>query len=267
METAEAALLSRPRSHRLRDLSVLHPLQDLALLLILAVAAIVFFASFTQSVVGFGTAMVGMPLMVMALDIHIAAPLIALLGLTLETIMLLYYRQSVSLMVLWRLIIAAVLGIPLGVLAIQRIPEQVVLTALGVIIAGYAIYGLLRLRLPRLESHLWAYGAGFLSGLLGGAYNTAGPPVVIYGHCKRWPPEQFRGNLQGFFLVIDLLVIANHAVVGNITPVVWQTYLIALAPLVLGFAIGARLAKRINPALYSQIVLVMLVILGVRLVL
>jgi uncharacterized membrane protein YfcA len=121
METAEAALLSRPRSHRLRVLSVLYSLQDLALLLILAVAAIVFFASFTQSVVGFGTAMVGMPLMVMALEIHIAAPLIALLGLTLETIMLLYYRQSVNLMVMWRLIVAAVLGIPLGVLAIQRI--------------------------------------------------------------------------------------------------------------------------------------------------
>jgi uncharacterized membrane protein YfcA len=143
----------------------------------------------------------------------------------------------------------------------------VVLTALGLVIAGYAIYGLLRLRLPRLESHLWAYGAGFLSGLLGGAYNTAGPPVVIYGHCKRWPPEQFRGNLQGFFLVIDLLVIANHAAVGNMSAEVWRAYAIALLPLALGFIVGTRLAKRIDPALYSQIVLVMLVILGVRLVL
>jgi hypothetical protein len=236
-------------------------------MLILAVVLIVFFASFTQSVVGFGTAMVGMPLMVTVLGIQTSSPLIALLGLTLETIMLLYYRQSVSLKVMWRLIAAAVIGIPLGVLAIRQIDEELVLTLLGVVIAGYALYGLLRLRLPTLESNLWAYGAGFLSGVLGGAYNTAGPPVVIYGHCKRWPPEEFRGNLQGFFLVIDLLVVANHAVLGNMTPVVWRNYLIALAPLLLGFVIGTRFATRINPALYSRIVLVMLVILGVRLIL
>jgi uncharacterized membrane protein YfcA len=267
MQAAGAPSLRRPTSCRIRVLIVLYSPQDLAPLLIVAVVAIVFFASFTQSVVGFGTAMVGMPLMVMALEIRIAAPLIALLGLTLETIMLLHYRQSVNLMVMWRLIVAAVLGIPLGVLAIQRIPEQVVLTALGLVIAGYAIYGLLRLRLPRLESNLWAYGAGFLSGLLGGAYNTAGPPVVIYGHCKRWPPEQFRGNLQGFFLVIDIVVIANHAAVGNLSAEVWRAYVIALLPLALGFIVGTRLAKRIDPALYSRIVLVMLVLLGVRLVL
>ncbi len=236
-------------------------------MLILAVVLIVFFASFTQSVVGFGTAMVGMPLMVTVLGIQTSSPLIALLGLTLETIMLLYYRQSVSLKVMWRLIAAAVIGIPLGVLAIRQIDEELVLTLLGVVIAGYALYGLLRLRLPTLESNLWAYGAGFLSGVLGGAYNTAGPPVVIYGHCKRWPPEEFRGNLQGFFLVIDLLVVANHAVLGNMTTDVWRNYLIALAPLLLGFVIGTRFATRINPALYSRIVLVMLVILGVRLIL
>ncbi|HSN78371.1 MAG TPA: sulfite exporter TauE/SafE family protein [Anaerolineae bacterium] len=235
-------------------------------MLILAVTAIVFFASFTQSVVGFGTAMVGMPLMVTVLGIQTSAPLIALLGLTLETIMLLHYRQSVSLTVMWRLIVAAVVGIPLGVLAIQRIPEDIVLTLLGLVIAGYAIYGLLRLRMPELRSNLWAYGAGFLSGILGGAYNTAGPPVVIYGHCKRWPPEEFRGNLQGFFLVIDLLVVANHAVLGNMTPDVWRNYLLALVPLFLGFVIGTRFATRIDPAVYSRIVLVMLVILGVRLI-
>jgi hypothetical protein len=245
---------------------LLHSSPDFVSSIVLAVVAIVFFASFTQSVVGFGTAMVGMPLMVTVLGIQTSSPLIALLGLTLETIMLLYYRQSVSVTVMWRLIIAAVAGIPLGVLAIQRIPEQTVLTVLGVVIAGYAIYGLLRLRLPTLESNLWAYGAGFLSGVLGGAYNTAGPPVVIYGHCKRWPPEEFRGNLQGFFLVIDLLVVVNHTVVGNMTADVWRNYLIALAPLVIGFVVGTRLATRIDPALYSRIVLVMLVILGVRLI-
>lgn len=233
----------------------------------LAVAAIVFFASFTQSVVGFGTAMVGMPLMVGVLGIHTSSPLVALLGLTLEAVMLLRYRQSLALRSLWRLMLAAVAGIPLGVLALRRLDESLVLSILGAVILLYALYGLLRLRLPQLRSHGWAYLAGFLSGILGGAYNTAGPPVVIYGHCKRWPPEEFRGNLQGMFLIIDLLVASNHALAGNFTPTVWRAFAVGVIPLLAGFVTGTHLAVRIDPARYSRLVLVMLVALGLRLLL
>ena len=233
----------------------------------LAVVAIVFFASFTQSVVGFGTAMVGMPLMVGVLGLQTSSPLIALLGLTLEAVMLLRYRQSLALRSLWRLMLAAVVGIPLGVLALRRLDETLVLSVLGAVILLYAIYGLLRLRLPQLESNGWAYLAGFLSGILGGAYNVAGPPVVIYGHCKRWPPEAFRGNLQGMFLIIDFLVATNHAVAGNLTPVVWRAFAVSLIPLLAGFVTGTHLAARIDPERYSRLVLVMLVALGLRLLL
>ena len=85
-------------------------------------------------------------------------------------------------------------GIPLGVLMLKRVDETVVLTILGVVIVGYAVYGLLKLKLPRLDGAFWPYLVGFLSGVLGGAYNTSGPPVVIYGNC--------RGGRQASFLAI-----------------------------------------------------------------
>lgn len=162
------------------------------LLLALAVVAIIFFASFTQSVVGFGTAMVGMPLMVGVLGIAISAPLVAMVGLTLEVVMVLNYRQSVSLAVMWRLIAAAVVGIPLGIYAVRRIDEETVLTVLGVVIAGYAIYGLLRLRLP--ESCAANYGPtarAFCPASSAAPTTQPARRAVIYGHCKRWPPEEF----------------------------------------------------------------------------
>jgi hypothetical protein len=228
---------------------------------------VVFFACFTQSLVGFGTAMVGMPLLVGLVGIRIASPLVAMLGLTVEIILVIRYRNKLDLRVVWRLIAAAVVGIPLGVMMLKRIPETFVLTLLGVVIVAYALYGLSNLKLPRLDGPVWPYLVGFLSGVLGGAYNTSGPPVVIYGNCRRWTPSEFLGNLQSFFLAVDLVVVTTHAASGNLSPAVWQAYALALIPLAVGLVAGSLLAGRINQAVYSKLVLVMLVILGVRLIL
>lgn len=237
------------------------------LMLILAVILAVFFATFTQSVVGFGTAMVGMPLLVELLGLPVAAPLVALLGLVLELIMLAYYRQTITLRAMLPMILAAAAGIPVGILAVRHLDERVILTVLGAVILGYALYGLLRLRLPTLRHPLWGIGAASLAGVLGGAYNTAGPPMIVYGHCKRWPPEMFRGTLQGFFLFIDVLVTANHAVVGNFTPAVLRMGAVSMLPLLIGFGVGTHFARRIDSQAYSRLVLVMLLVLGVRLIL
>ena len=125
---------------------------------------VVFFAVFTQSLVGFGTAMVGMPLLVSLVGIQIASPLVAMIGLTVEIILVIRYRDKLDLRVVWRLIAAAVVGIPLGVLMLKRVDETVVLTILGVVIVGYAVYGLLKLKLPRLDGAFWPYLVGFLPG-------------------------------------------------------------------------------------------------------
>ena len=42
---------------------------------------------------------------------------------------------------------------------------------------------------------------GFFAGILGGAYNTNGPPVVIYGSLRKWSPATFRATLQGYFFM------------------------------------------------------------------
>jgi hypothetical protein len=228
---------------------------------------VVFFACFTQSLVGFGTAMVGMPLLVGLVGIRIASPLVAMLGLTVEVILVVRYRNKLDLRVVWKLIAAAIVGIPLGVMMLKRIDEDIVLTILGVVIVAYALYGLSKLRLPRLDGAAWPYLVGFASGVLGGAYNTSGPPVVIYGNCRRWTPSEFLGNLQSFFLAVDLVVVATHAASGNLSPDVWRAYALALIPLAVGLVAGSLLAGRVNQAVYGKLVLVMLIVLGLRLIL
>lgn len=232
--------------------------------LVLAVLAICV-AAFTQSTVGFGTAMVGMPLLVGIVGIQVAAPLVALVGLTTEILLLIFLRGHLDLRVIGRLVLAATAGVPVGIFLIKRLDEAVVLAVLGVVLVAYALYNLIGFKMPPLVSPVWAYVLGFSSGVLGGAYNTSGPPVVIYGTGRRWSPDEFRANLQAFFLVIDVIVVGSHAVAGNLTATVWRTFLFGLIGLGVGMALGLVVGKRINPETFRRIILALLIVLGTRL--
>jgi uncharacterized membrane protein YfcA len=230
------------------------------------IIAVVFLAVFTQSVSGFGVALVSMALLSQLAGLRVATPLVALIALSLELLLLFHYRRAVELKAVWRVAIASVVGIPLGVIAFEQVAEKFALAVLGVVIAGYALYTLFRLKLPRLAHPGWAYGFGLAAGMLGGAYNTSGPPVIIYGDCRRWLPIEFKGNLQGFFVVNSVFVVVSHALARNLTPPVWQLYLLALPAVGLGLVAGLSLDRYLNPQRFRQLVLWLLVLLGLRLI-
>jgi uncharacterized protein len=232
----------------------------------LLIIAVVFLAIFTQSVAGFGLALIAMPLLVEGVGIELAAPLIALVGATAEGVILFRYRTALNWRAVGPLSLASLVGIPLGVYGLRYVDSAVIPVVLGVIILGYAVYALLALRLPAVQHQGWAYGFGFVAGILSGAYNTSGPPVVIYGNCRQWLPAEFKCNLQGFFLLNSAAVILTHALSGNFTRPVWTAYGVALPAIGLGLVMGFALDKWIEPAMFRKVVLLLLVVLGIRLV-
>lgn len=227
--------------------------------------AVVFAAVLVQSLAGFGSAMVAMSLLAAPLGLPVAAPLVALFASLLELAVLLRHRQALNFAAVWRLMAGALLAVPLGIVALRGVPEAALLTALGVVLLAYAAYGLLGRRLPQTRHPAWAFAAGGLSGLLSGAYNIGGPPLIVYGDGQRWPPAEFKSNLQGLFLANDALVLTLHAVAGNLTPAVWGNFWLALPALALGLAAGFALEKRFSPAGFRRMALVLLLILGARL--
>lgn len=227
---------------------------------------IVFLAVFTQSLSGFGSALVAMALLPPVIGLSLATPLVALVMITIEVVLLLRYRQALNIRAVWRIVLAALIGIPLGISFLIRLDGGLVLSALGVVIAAYALYALFDIRLPALIHPAWAYGFGFLAGLLGGAYNTSGPPVILYGNCRRWGAAEFKSNLQGFFVVTSLFVVLSHAWNRNLTGEVWRYYLLTLPAMALGVMLGTSLDTRLNPITFRRIVLVLLLGMGIRLI-
>jgi uncharacterized membrane protein YfcA len=231
------------------------------------VATIVFLAAFVQTLSGFGFALIVMPLISIVIGLRTAAPLVALAGLTLYTINLIRYRQAVNVKEVLRLGAASALGIPVGIWALANVNESIIKPLLGLILIAYAVYALVRPAAPRLRSHHWVYPAGFIAGCLGGAYNTPGPPVIVYGSLRQWPKEEFRAVLQSLFFLNAMLIVASHYIAHHLTATVLTFYLHAVPALLLGILAGSHVDRRLNKDRFRTIVAWMILILGLSLVL
>jgi uncharacterized membrane protein YfcA len=230
------------------------------------IIAVVLVAAFLQSLSGFGFAIIVMPLLTLLLGLRTAAPLVALAGLTVYTINLVRYRRAINAGEVLRLAAASVLGVLLGIWVLTAVNETLVERLLGLILAFYATYTLVRPSRAQPLSPRWVYPAGFLAGCLGGAYNTPGPPVIVYGTLRKWPKDEFRAVLQALFFVNAVLVVASHAVTGHLTAQVLVFYLYALPALAAGILIGSRVDTKVDRDRFRTLVTVMILVLGLSLV-
>lgn len=234
---------------------------------IILVTAVLGLATFVQSSIGFGLALVSMPLLVSVIGLQQAAPLVALFAVVAEVFILLRYREAMSFRAVWRLIVGSIVGIPVGVYLLGVVDTAVVTTALGVLLVLYAAYALLSPHLPTLERPAWGFLFGLIAGVLGGAYNTGGPPAIIYGSCRRWTPGAFKGNLQAFFVVGSLVILVSHFAAGNVTSETWRFLAWSVPAAAVAMLLGFALDTRINPDLFRKLVLILLIVLGLRLIL
>jgi uncharacterized membrane protein YfcA len=231
---------------------------------LLIVGGVVFLATLTQTLTGFGSALIAMSILPGIISLRIAAPLVALLSICISIALSLVYRRQFQLGAVLRLAIASLPMIPVGIFALRYLPERLLLTVLSLVICSYALYALLQLRLPLLKANGWTYVFGGFSGLLSGAYNIGGPPVVMYAHCRQWEPAAFKSNLASFFLLNSCMVIIGHALQGNFTRDVWYFLPGSLLAFGLGTIVGFGVARYLNAALFQKIVLLLLLVTGIK---
>jgi len=229
----------------------------------IAVLAIIFLSTLVRAVFGFGNALVAMPLLAMtSIGMKTATPLIALIASLLALAILIEDWRTIDFRSTWRLLVATLPGIPLGLLLLKGPYENAGKIILALIIIGFSSYSLFKPRLLALKGEWAAYPFGFLAGILGGAYNSNGPPIAIYGVLRRWPPDRFRATLQGYFFPSSLIIIAGHGLGGLWTPAVGGYFLLALPLLPLTIWIGRRLNRAIPPGRFDRFIHLLLVLVG-----
>ncbi len=221
-------------------------------------------AALVQTVAGFGAGLVSMSLLPALIGLKVSIPLVAAAAILIELVVLIRFRESLQVKQIWRLVLASLVSVPIGVGLLAVLDEHITLTVLGLILVGYGAYGLFGFQLGRLINPAWQWLAGFLGGLLGGAYNTAGPPVIMYFSTQDWEPSQFKSNLQGYFIINSIQILISHWLAGNFNMQVIKLGFPTAGGLLLGIGFGFIVERFVQPLLFKRLVFLLLVIMGLR---
>jgi uncharacterized protein len=214
--------------------------------LTLLVVAVFFGATLLRSALGFGEALIAVPLLAFVLPVKVAAPIAVLVSVTVAAVVVAQDWRHVHVRSAVRLVLSTLIGIPFGLLLLRSVSEPVVKAALGVLVAGFAISALRSRGAYELtDDHLaWLFGVS--AGVLGGAYGMNGPPLVVYGALRRWSPEHFRATLQGYFLPASVIGMIGYWAAGLWTPTVSRYYLLSLPTALLAIGLGRVPNRRVD---------------------
>jgi uncharacterized protein len=230
----------------------------------LEILAVLFFATFIRSALGFGEALVAVPLLALLLPVQEAVPLAVLLSITVALAVVIQDWRHVHVRSAGWLVVSTLFGIPLGLLMLKTVSESIVKSVLGSVIIAFALYSLAG-RKPKLDGDRLAPIFGFAAGILGGAYGMNGPPLVIYGILRRWQPAQFRATLQGYFLIASMVGMAGYAVTGLWTRTVSKYFALSFPLAIFAIYLGHVLHRRMSSARFLLAVNLGLIGIGVLL--
>jgi len=228
------------------------------------VLVIVFVATLIRSTLGFGEALIAVPLLCLRLPVTVAAPLAVLVSIVIAGVIVVQDWQHVEFHSAIGLILASLPGIPLGVLLLARGNQHVVKCILGVLIIAFSLYSLTaRTTLNHSRIHRgWLLGCGFFSGLLGGAYGMNGPPLAIYGALQKWSPQHFRATLQGYFLPASLVGLVGYATLGLWRAPVPRYFFLSLPAVAVSTLLGRSLNRRMKGQSFLRFVYIGLIVVG-----
>ncbi|MDZ7764518.1 MAG: sulfite exporter TauE/SafE family protein [Melioribacteraceae bacterium] len=163
------------------------------------IGLIIFLAAFNQGLTGFGFAITSIPLLSLIIDIKEAIPIAALCGMFLNVYLTIQLRKSIKFDDIKLLILGSAFGIPVGAYFLSTADPFIVEKILAAIILSFVLLNSTNFIKPSGIENKWGPLFGFASGILGGAFNTNGPPILIYLYLKDWNKYKQKATITGFF--------------------------------------------------------------------
>lgn len=234
-------------------------------MILFAVLLISFFATLVRSSLGFGEALVAVPLLLFFLPAEVAVPLAVMLSVVIALVIVIQDHKKIHFDSAKWLILYALLGLPLGIYILTNADEGIMKIMLALLILLYSLYSLFSKKQQTLkkDSKWGLFLCGFLSGILGGAYGLNGPPLVIYGNLRRWTPTHFRATLQAYFLPVSLLSVIGFYYKGLVTTQLNTYFLYSLLSTIPAIFIGRYINRKLKDALYFQFVYYGLIVISI----
>jgi len=226
---------------------------------------ILFSGSLIQGLAGFGGALISIPLILLYAEPRWAAPVVVLCYTINRLPAMVVLRKNLMWDHSLLLIAAAVPGALFGGLLLKSLEPGFIMKIMGTVLILFSAYKVVAPEFKLVFSKIWAVPTGLLSGLLGAAIGTDGPPVVVYAALKPWTKEQVVGMLQSFFVITNFIVLGSDGIHGLLTAAVLQVSGVAAPFAVGGILLAIRVNRRMSQRRFEVILSILIGLMGILL--
>ena len=202
-----------------------------------------FIASLARGFSGFGGALIFVPLASAAVGPQAAAPILMLIDGVAQFALLKNAWRAANRREVWIMAAGALLGIPLGALILRHVDPIVLrwaiaaltIAMLALLISGWRYHGT-----PTIPVTV---GVGFAAGILSGAVQAAGPPVVAYWLGGSNSTLIVRANIILFFLCTSVVAAISYLAAGLLGLDVLLLAVFTVPGYALGMYLGTRMFR------------------------
>jgi uncharacterized membrane protein YfcA len=218
-----------------------------------------------------GLGVLSMPLISMTVPPVQAAAITLPILMVQDAVSVWAYRRTWDRTNLKILLPGAVLGILLAYLFAARVPDAAVALALGTISVVFALRRFIGgrasaappadFRPHRPQGWFWGAVAGFTSMIA----HAGGPPFQIYVMPQQLPRDIFVGTGVMFFAAVNLIKVAPYLALGQFSRENLMTSLVLFPLAIASTWAGVWLVRRVSGDRFYDVIYVLLLLLGAKL--
>ncbi|MCG8553426.1 MAG: sulfite exporter TauE/SafE family protein [Desulfobacterales bacterium] len=221
-------------------------------------------AGFINNIVGFGAAMVAMPIIMYHVPLSVAVPGACLVVFVLNIQMGIKYRHYIDWKIFRFLIAGGVPGALIGIFILEEFSNNTLEMLLGGFLMAYALYSLLfSPGLNKKAGAAWAVPAGFFSTLFGALFSFNGPPLAVFTSFSGLKEKRAKGLLSISFIISGFIIIITQLFSGLQTMESTKFFLVSTPAVLTGGYLGIIISSFLGERSYRNIVLVLLFCAGI----
>ena len=233
----------------------------MSVLELVGIASAMAIAAFVQSISGFGLALLSVPLMSLFTDVRLSVVVVNLIGLVTTSAQAWKEREHADAPLAVRVTVAAIIGMPLGLVAFLFMSETYLKVGLGIVVLFVTLL-LMRGFTLRSTTRTADWLLGGASGALSTSVGTNGPPLVFLFQARQMPQEIFRATISRVFILSNIVTVIIFASAGKITVDSIVAAAVSLPVLVIAISAGFWTRRFVNQQRFRILVLTLLVISG-----
>lgn len=220
------------------------------------VFCVVLFASFLQTLTGFGYALAAAPLLALAINPKDVVMLVLFTGLLVKAVMAWHTRREGCFSNVFLMFMASITGALPGAFVMAYISNDVLKIFIGIVLVAVTVLMYRQVTL-KIENHRIAQAVvGLNSGFLASTTSLNGPPIVLYYMNEEAEKETIRANLARYFVLGNTasLVLSYFLGTLNVSNLA-SNVAISIPALLIGFWVGEKAFSKVDGQMFRKLAL------------